>query len=200
VPYCLCFPTGQYGATHFDQPPAAPPQGAAPVSHIEPATADLSAVQLDDLLLDQLGSATPMVTDELGALALAWRQEIDAAPMPGLFDLSALRLVDVPGLDKGLINRANALQWNRDLINTAITREIEAPARRIIREDSSGYVIEWAFVAPSACKWCDLEERGHSRRFAWLVGDHEYTAPSNRMRLARMQGRRAARLEAAGAL
>jgi hypothetical protein len=157
-------------------------------------------MQVTDRLLDQLGSATPTANDELSALVLAWRHKIETPPMPDLFDLGALRLVDVPDLDKGLINRANALRWNRDLIDTAIAREIEAPDRRIIREDSNGYVTEWAFIAPSACKWCDLEERDHGRRFAWLVGDHEYTAPSNRMRLARMQGRRAARLEAAGAL
>jgi hypothetical protein len=152
-----------------------------------------------DQLLDRLGSATPEATTEVEKRLLAGRAAAECDPIPDLFPLSALRLVDVPDLDQGLMARASALRWNRDLINTAIAREAEAPAKRIIREDSDGHVLEWAFIAPSACKWCDLEERDHGRRFAWLVGDHEYTAPSNRMRLARMQGRRAARTKA-GAL
>lgn len=108
--------------------------------------------------------------------------------------LDALRLVPVPDLDQGLMARANAVRWNRDLVDTATAREANAPARRTIREDSHGNVTEWAFIAPSACRWCDLDERDHGRRFAWLVGDHEYTAPTTRMRLARMRNRRAARL------
>lgn len=159
-------------------------------------TSKLPSHRRSDQLLDRLGSATPKATTELEQRLLAGRAAAEREPIPDLFDLSALRLVDVPDPSQGLMNRANALRWNRDLINTAIAREAEAPARRIIREDSSGNVIEWAFIAPSACKWCDLEERGHGRRFAWLVGDHEYTAPSNRMRLSRMQGRRAARVKA----
>lgn len=111
--------------------------------------------------------------------------------------LNALRLVPLP--DQGLIARANAVQWNRDLIDVAASREANAPARRTVREDTNGCVIEWAFIAPSACRWCDLPERDHGRRFAWLVGDHDYTAPTTRMCLSRMQGRRAARTKAGAA-
>ena len=46
------------------------------------AGGDLSPVQADDRLLDALGSATPnaagsLVEDELNALLLAWRNEIE---------------------------------------------------------------------------------------------------------------------------
>jgi len=51
------------------------------------AADELSAVQADDRLLDALGSATPgatgaLVDDELNALLLAWRYEVEAAPIP----------------------------------------------------------------------------------------------------------------------
>jgi hypothetical protein len=160
--------------------------------------AQLPSHRRTDTRLDCIGSAVPKATDELEKRLIAARAATEHDPIPTLFDLDALRLVDVPDLNKGLMARANALQWNRDLINTAIAREIEAPARRTIREHN-GIVTEWAFIAPSACRWCDLEQRDHGRRFAWLVGDHEYTAPTTRMRLSRMQGRRAARTRA-GAL
>ncbi|MEV6243151.1 anti-sigma-D factor RsdA [Lentzea sp. NPDC051838] len=52
---------------------------------------DLSAVQADDRLLDALGSATPgaagsLVDDELNALLLAWRNEVETAPFGELVD------------------------------------------------------------------------------------------------------------------
>ncbi|MGW4206855.1 anti-sigma-D factor RsdA [Lentzea sp. NPDC004789] len=58
----------------------------------EPVVADdLSAVQADDRLLDALGSATPgaagsLVDDELNALLLAWRNEVETAPFGELVD------------------------------------------------------------------------------------------------------------------
>jgi anti-sigma-D factor RsdA-like protein len=50
------------------------------------------AVALDDVLLDHLGSAVPgaagsLVDDELNALLLAWRQDIETAPFPDEIDL-----------------------------------------------------------------------------------------------------------------
>lgn len=61
------------------------------MSNLDPAVDDLSAVQADDRLLDHLGCATPgtngaLVDDELNALMLAWRNEIEAAGMPDLVD------------------------------------------------------------------------------------------------------------------
>lgn len=58
----------------------------------EPVADDLSAVQADDKLLDALGSATPaaagsLVDDELNALMLAWRNEIDSVDPGDLVDL-----------------------------------------------------------------------------------------------------------------
>lgn len=160
--------------------------------------AQLPSHRRSDTLLDSLGSAFPETATELEKRLVASRLAAERDPFPDLFALDVLRLVDVPDLDKGLMAHANALAWNRDLINAAVARETNAPARRIIRE-RDGIVTEWAFVAPSACRWCDLEERDHGRRFAWLVGDHDYTAPTTRMRLSRMQGRRNARTKA-GAL
>jgi hypothetical protein len=60
----------------------------------------LSAVQADDRLLDALGSATPgtagsLVDDELNALLLAWRAEVEALPFgqpvdaDGVFEYTA---------------------------------------------------------------------------------------------------------------
>lgn len=108
--------------------------------------------------------------------------------------LTALRLVPVPDLDKGLMARVGAVRWNDDLIKVAAFRETNAPVQRAIIADGYGNVTVWAFIAPSACRWCDLEERDHGRRWCGLVGDHDYTAPSNQMRLSRMRGRRAFRI------
>ncbi|SFR09233.1 Anti-sigma-D factor RsdA to sigma factor binding region [Lentzea waywayandensis] len=57
----------------------------------EPVADDLSAVQADDRLLDALGSATPgaagnLVDDELNALLLAWRNEVETEPFGELVD------------------------------------------------------------------------------------------------------------------
>jgi hypothetical protein len=53
--------------------------------------ADLSAVQADDALLDALGGSDPKVADglgdqELNALLLAWRRDIDSEPLAELVD------------------------------------------------------------------------------------------------------------------
>ncbi|MFS8101517.1 hypothetical protein LFM09_30770 [Lentzea alba] len=57
----------------------------------EPVADDLSAVQADDRLLDALGSATPgaagsLVDDDLNALLLAWRHEVETEPFGELVD------------------------------------------------------------------------------------------------------------------
>lgn len=53
--------------------------------------ADLSAVHADDALLDALGGSDPKVADDLGdqelnALLLAWRRDIDSEPLAELVD------------------------------------------------------------------------------------------------------------------
>ncbi|AXB46905.1 anti-sigma-D factor RsdA [Amycolatopsis albispora] len=55
---------------------------------------DLSAVQADDALLDALGGSDPQVADALGdqelnALLLSWRRDIDSQPIPELIDTDA---------------------------------------------------------------------------------------------------------------
>ncbi len=66
--------------------------GRTPHNSNEPVAADdLSAVQADDRLLDALGSAAPgatsaLVDDELNALLLAWRNEVETAPFGELVD------------------------------------------------------------------------------------------------------------------
>lgn len=57
----------------------------------EPLGDDISAVQADDKLLDALGSATPgaadaLVDDELNAMLLAWRNEVETEPFGELVD------------------------------------------------------------------------------------------------------------------
>lgn len=54
--------------------------------------ADLSAVQADDALLDALGGSDPKMADglgdqELNALLLAWRRDIDSEPLAELVDV-----------------------------------------------------------------------------------------------------------------
>jgi hypothetical protein len=54
--------------------------------------ADLTAVQADDALLDALGGSDPQIADglgdqELNALLLAWRRDIDSEPLAELVDL-----------------------------------------------------------------------------------------------------------------
>lgn len=66
--------------------------GRTPHNSNDPVVADdLSAVQADDRLLDALGSAMPgaagsLVDDELNALLLAWRHEVETEPLGELVD------------------------------------------------------------------------------------------------------------------
>ncbi|MFE0024024.1 anti-sigma-D factor RsdA [Amycolatopsis sp. NPDC059021] len=61
--------------------------------------ADLSAVQADDALLDALGGSDPAIADSLGdqelnALLVAWRRDIDSEPLAELVDVdTAVRTV-----------------------------------------------------------------------------------------------------------
>lgn len=62
------------------------------MQNLDPAVDDLSAVQADDLLLDELGSALlgtagHLVDDELNALLLAWRNEAESLAFGDLVDL-----------------------------------------------------------------------------------------------------------------
>ncbi|WP_329071186.1 anti-sigma-D factor RsdA [Amycolatopsis sp. NBC_01480] len=56
------------------------------------ADGDLSAIQADDALLDALGGTDPAIADSLGdqelnALLLAWRRDIDSEPLAELVDV-----------------------------------------------------------------------------------------------------------------
>ncbi|MFD8497921.1 anti-sigma-D factor RsdA [Amycolatopsis sp. NPDC059657] len=68
--------------------------------------ADLSAVQADDALLDALGGSDPKVADglgdqELNALLLAWRRDIDSEPLADLVDTdTAITTVKTAALAK----------------------------------------------------------------------------------------------------
>jgi hypothetical protein len=68
--------------------------------------ADLSAVQADDALLDALGGSDPSIADglgdqELNALLVAWRRDIDSEPLAELVDVdTALRTVGTAALAK----------------------------------------------------------------------------------------------------
>ncbi|GLZ30441.1 hypothetical protein Lesp02_26300 [Lentzea sp. NBRC 105346] len=68
------------------------PDERSPLTSNDPVTGDdLSAVQADDRLLDALGAAKPhaqstLVEDELNALLLAWRHEVDTEPHGELVD------------------------------------------------------------------------------------------------------------------
>ncbi len=68
--------------------------------------ADLSAVQADDALLDALGGSDPAIADglgdqELNALLVAWRRDIDSEPLAELVDAdTALQTVRTAALAK----------------------------------------------------------------------------------------------------
>jgi hypothetical protein len=68
--------------------------------------ADLSAVQADDALLDALGGSDPALADglgdqELNALLVAWRRDIDSEPLAELVDVdTAVRTVTTAALAK----------------------------------------------------------------------------------------------------
>jgi hypothetical protein len=49
---------------------------------------------------------------------------------------------------------------------------------------------------PNACYWCDTGKQHHGRRWASGVGLHGWISPPDRLRLLRMQTRRAVRLAA----
>ena len=115
----------------------------------------------------------------------------DQADVASVLDADArLRLIPLPDPSDWMA-RANAVRWNRNLIATASSREASAPAFRVVRERDFG-MVDVAPITPSACRWCDLEDRDHGNRFACLVGMHDYAAPTDRMRLSRMRGRRLA--------
>lgn len=80
---------------------------------------DLSAVQADDRLLDALGSATPgaagaLVDDELNALLLAWRNEVETEPFDekGLDTEAAIAVIQAAKPKLGLPARAiRRVKW-----------------------------------------------------------------------------------------
>lgn len=90
--------------SEFDLPPFPLPLGMT-ASEAEFA-ADLSAVQADDALLDALGGSDPKVADglgnqELNALLLAWRRDIDSEPLADLIDTdTAITTVNTAALAK----------------------------------------------------------------------------------------------------
>lgn len=46
-------------------------------------------------------------------------------------------------------------------------------------------------VAPSGCRWCGIEERGHGRQYVPETGWHAWEAPTLQQRKERMLRRRA---------
>ncbi|WP_024876273.1 anti-sigma-D factor RsdA [Saccharomonospora piscinae] len=68
-------------------------EGPEPEAEL-PELSDLSAVQADDALLDALGGADSQVADglgdqELSALLLAWRRDVDSEAIPELVDTNS---------------------------------------------------------------------------------------------------------------
>ncbi len=80
----------------------------------EPVADDLSAVQADDKLLDALGSATPgaagsLVDDELNAILLAWRGEVESVGFGDLVDTDTA--VAVIQANKPTVYRTGVGRW-----------------------------------------------------------------------------------------
>ncbi|MFF5972266.1 hypothetical protein ACFY7C_12175 [Streptomyces sp. NPDC012769] len=53
-------------------------------------------------------------------------------------------------------------------------------------------------MTPSACRWCGIEERSHSRQWKPPVGWHSWEQPTQAQIKARMIARRNARKTTAG--
>lgn len=93
--------------------------------------ADLSAVQADDALLDALGGSDPALADglgdqELNALLVAWRRDIDSEPLAELVDVdTAVRTVTTAGLAK---QHASSGRRRRLLVPIAVAAAVLAIA------------------------------------------------------------------------
>lgn len=111
-------------------------------------------------------------------------------------EVAARLITPLPGVDD-LMARANAVRHNEDLIDLYRQRESDAPAEHIVRHRD--YWHEYAFIAPNACRWCDQPREDHPQLWSRLVGWHQWTEPTDRMRLSRMRGRRTRRQQIAQA-
>jgi hypothetical protein len=93
--------------------------------------ADLSAVQADDALLDALGGSDPALADglgdqELNALLVAWRRDIDSEPLAELVDVdTAVRTVSTAALAK---RHASGGRRRRLLVPVAVAAAVLAIA------------------------------------------------------------------------
>jgi hypothetical protein len=93
--------------------------------------ADLSAVQADDALLDALGGSDPALADglgdqELNALLVAWRRDIDSEPLAELVDVdTAVRTVTTAALAK---RHASGGRRRRLLVPVAVAAAVLAIA------------------------------------------------------------------------
>ncbi|MEV4149092.1 anti-sigma-D factor RsdA [Amycolatopsis sp. NPDC049691] len=93
--------------------------------------ADLSAVQADDALLDALGGSDPALADglgdqELNALLVAWRRDIDSEPLAELVDVdTAVRTVTTANLAK---QHASSGRRRRLLVPVAVAAAVLAIA------------------------------------------------------------------------
>ncbi|GAB3502956.1 anti-sigma-D factor RsdA [Amycolatopsis cihanbeyliensis] len=102
------------GREHDEREPAAardversePEESGRPSPQDIPDIPDITATQADDALLDALGGSDPKVADglgdqELNALLLAWRRDIDSEPLAELVDTeTAVRTVQTAALAK----------------------------------------------------------------------------------------------------
>ena len=67
--------------------------------------ADLAAVQADDALLDELG-IDPISSDaDVARVLLAWRRDVDAAPIPTLVDVDTALAIVRPRSRRSLASR-----------------------------------------------------------------------------------------------
>ncbi|GAA3538553.1 anti-sigma-D factor RsdA [Amycolatopsis ultiminotia] len=79
-------------ADHDDRDLTPSAQSSGTTGYDAEADGDLTAIQADDALLDALGGTDPAVADglgdqELNALLLAWRRDIDSEPLAELVDV-----------------------------------------------------------------------------------------------------------------
>lgn len=93
--------------------------------------ADLTAVQADDALLDALGGSDPALADglgdqELNALLVAWRRDIDSEPLAELVDVdTAVRTVTTAALAQ---RHASSGRRRRLLVPVAVAAAVLAIA------------------------------------------------------------------------
>ncbi|GAA1281782.1 hypothetical protein GCM10009634_27660 [Saccharothrix xinjiangensis] len=104
---------------------------------------DLAGIRADDALLDALGGRNPeqadaLVDDELNALLLAWRREVDSRPVGELVDTDTAVATIAAGQARDTDPSVVALSLvTAVLIAVLIVKAVSAHVRRVHQADQA---------------------------------------------------------------